>query len=240
MSRKCRAPRKPSKPRISSYQAKTEQKLPDIIPRTEKQRQLISSIRSNTLTFALGSAGTGKTFISANVAARLLLEALEREGYTSKAKIICTRPAVEACGERLGYLPGEAPDKIAPYFKIFTDEFEDCLGKARAADLIRSERISFVPLAYMRGRTFKDSTIILDEAQNVTPEQMKLLLTRTGERSRVIVDGDPEQIGDISGKMGVLDALERLEGNRGVGVVRFTEDDVVRSPFVKMVLKAYR
>lgn len=233
--------RNPRAARRSRYQEKNEvNKLPEITFRTDKQRQFASSIRSNTLTFALGSAGTGKTYISVNVAARLLLEALEREGIHSDAKIICARPAVEACGERLGFLPGEEKDKIAPWAKIFYDEFEDCLGKGRTADFLKSGRISFVPLAYMRGRSFKNAVVILDEAQNTTPDQMKLILTRIGEDSKVIVDGDPEQKGDISGRLGVLDALQRLENKHSVGVIRFTDDDVVRSPFVKMVLKAYR
>lgn len=239
-SRKSRAPKSPKSSKRSRYQEKHDNSLPDITFRTDKQRQLAAAIRANTLTFAVGSAGTGKTYISCNVAARLFLEALEREGVQSDVKIVCARPAVEACGERLGFLPGEDKDKVAPWAKIFYDEFEDCLGKGRTAELIKSERIMFVPLAHMRGRSFKNAIVILDEAQNTTPDQIKLLLTRIGERSKVIVDGDPEQKGDIPGPQGIVDAMNRLADKRDVGVVRFTDEDVVRSPFVKMVLKAYK
>ncbi|MET3789596.1 PhoH family protein [Methylobacterium radiotolerans] len=185
---------------------------------------------SNTLTIALGSAGTGKTwFAAARMAERL------RDGEIER--VVITRPAVEA-GESLGFLPGELDEKFEPYFRPVREAFEDVLGKGFTEYLIKEGRIEARPLALLRGSTLKDADVLLDEAQNTTPGQMKMFLTRIGENTRVVVNGDPAQK-DIPGPSGLMDAVSRLERVRSVGIIRFGREDVVRSGFCQDVLEAY-
>lgn len=199
--------------------------------RNERQQQFIDAIFHNTLTIADGEAGTGKTFISAAIAVEYL-QAKEVE------KIIITRPVLEA-GESLGFLPGEINDKFAPYFAPFREALEERLGKGHVEYLVKAGRIECAPLAYMRGRTFKNAFVVLDEAQNTTPKQMKLFLTRLGEGSKVIVNGDLMQK-DLSGESGLEDALKRLRKLRRVRVVEFGPEDIVRSRIVSDIVAAYK
>lgn len=198
--------------------------------RTETQGHYILSIEQNDLTFGLGPAGTGKTYVCGAMAA----EALDNG---DAEKIIITRPVVEA-GENLGFLPGEVEDKFAPYLQPFRDVLNERLGKGHVDYLIKAGRIEAAPLAYMRGRTFKDCWVVLDEAQNTTPTQMKLFLTRIGENSRVIVNGDINQK-DIVGASGLTDAVQRLSHLRKVDTVEFSREDIVRSGLVQQIVEAY-
>jgi phosphate starvation-inducible protein PhoH and related proteins len=202
----------------------------DVQAQTEAQGHYILSIKSNILTLGLGPAGTGKTYVCAALAAEALRD-------KECERLIITRPAIEAC-ENLGYLPGEIDQKFAPYFEPFRDVLDERLGKSHVDNLIRGQRIVASPLAYMRGKSFKNCWVILDEAQNTTPAQMKLFLTRIGEHCTVIVNGDLTQK-DVKGISGLEDACQRLGETPGVRVVHFEEADIVRSGFVRDVLKAY-
>lgn len=200
-------------------------------PLNEAQRLLISTIRANDLTFITGPAGTGKTY----VAGRLAAEELDAKRIE---RIIVTRPAVEACGENLGFLPGELEEKFAPYLEPVRDALEDGLGSGFVDYLIAKGKIVAKPLAFMRGHDFKDSWVMLDEAQNTTPAQMYLFLTRIGRGSKVIVNGDPRQK-DIKGHCGLIDALHKTRGLPGVASVEFTTGDIVRSGLVQMIVERY-
>lgn len=200
-----------------------------IEPLNAKQCKYLSAIRSHTLIFGLGPAGTGKTYIAGSAAAEML-ESKEVE------KIIITRPAVDA-GESLGFLPGELEEKYEPYIAAFRDVLNERLGKSYVEYLLKVGRIEAQPFAYMRGRTFKNAVVILDEAQNATPEQMKLFLTRIGENCTVIVDGDESQA-DIRNS-GLMDAVKRLSFIPSVKVIQFGTADVVRSGIVQEIIEAY-
>jgi phosphate starvation-inducible protein PhoH and related proteins len=202
----------------------------DYAPLSAAQRFYDASIDANTLTFGVGPAGTGKTYVAT---AKPALGLLDRQW----SKLIITRPAVEA-GEELGFLPGELGEKFDPYFAPVRHILDRILGRGVVEALIRSERIVAMPLAYMRGHSFDDSFVILDEAQNTTPVQMKLFLTRVGENTKVVVNGDLSQV-DIKGPSGLADALDRLEGMDNVAVCRFIREDIVRSGFVQQVVEAY-
>jgi phosphate starvation-inducible PhoH-like protein len=195
-----------------------------------KQQQYINSIQNNLITFGCGPAGTGKTYVCGALAADAIAT-----GKTEK--IVVTRPVQEA-GENLGFLPGELEDKFAPYFQPFKDVLEERLGKGHVSGLTKAGRIEAAPLAYMRGRSFKDCWIILDEAQNCTPTQMKLFLTRIGNNCTVIVNGDKTQM-DIRGICGLDDAMKRLGDIPGVNNIIFTKEDIVRSGIVQRVVEAY-
>lgn len=198
---------------------------------TEAQGHYLCSMHSNQLTFGLGPAGTGKTYVcTAEAVKRLMERRVER--------IILTRPAVEA-GRGLGFLPGTLEEKFAPYFAPFKLIMEQLLGRSHLEALIRAEKIQIAPLEFIRGLTFDNCFVILDEAQNTTPEQMKLFLTRMGEFSHIVVNGDPTQT-DIQGTSGLQDAALRLKGLGKVGITEFTEDDIVRSGLVRDVLMRYR
>lgn len=201
-----------------------------IKPRTDAQHRYMQAIKSETLIFATGPAGTGKTYLCAALAA----EALENKRID---KIILTRPAVEA-GEKLGFLPGELEEKYEPYLQPFRDVFNERLGASFAEYLIKHKRIEPAPLAYLRGRAFKNCWVILDEAQNTTPLQMKMFLTRIGENCKVIVNGDLAQK-DIPGKSGLEDAVSRLSDLNDSRIVAFASADVVRSGIVKDILERY-
>lgn len=197
--------------------------------KTDKQAKYIKTIDSKDLIFALGPAGTGKTFIAGAMAAQMLLRG-------DVEQIIITRPAVEA-GEKLGALPGEKEDKYGPYIAAFRDVLNQRLGKGHVDYLIKTGRIVGEPFAYMRGKTFRNAVVILDEAQNATKTQMKLFLTRIGENCKVIVDGDADQA-DIRDS-GLEDAVKRLSFIPQVGVIEFNKDEIVRSGLVSEIVQAY-
>lgn len=206
------------------------EKMKTLTPKNEAQKAYLNSMRVNTLTIGLGPAGTGKTFLAAWEAADLL-------DSGDVKKIIVTRPIVEA-GESLGFLPGEMEEKIDPYFVPVREAIERRLGKGATEYFLKSEAIEFVPLAYMRGRTFDDAFVILDEAQNTTPKQMKMFLTRVGHNTKLVVNGDLKQ-SDITGPNGLYDATERLTGIPGIRFCAFTRADVVRSGLAQVIVDAY-
>ncbi|MDX6704241.1 MAG: phosphate starvation-inducible protein PhoH [Solirubrobacteraceae bacterium] len=203
-----------------------------VAPKTVNQKRYVDSIRSNTITFGIGPAGTGKTFLAVALAAA----ALSRREVN---RIILTRPAVEA-GERLGFLPGDLMAKIDPYLRPLFDALHDMLDAEKVATYLERGQIEVAPLAFMRGRTLNDSFIILDEAQNTTPEQMKMILTRLGFNSRMVVTGDITQI-DLPKHegSGLVVVGEILEGIEGIEFVRFGGEDVVRHRLVQRIVEAY-
>jgi phosphate starvation-inducible protein PhoH and related proteins len=203
-----------------------------VAPKTVNQKRYVDSIRRNTITFGIGPAGTGKTFLAVALAAA----ALSRREIN---RIILTRPAVEA-GERLGFLPGDLMAKVDPYLRPLFDALHDMLEPERVSQHLERGVIEVAPLAFMRGRTLNDSFIILDEAQNTSPEQMKMFLTRLGFNSRMVVTGDITQV-DLppqqdSGLIVVADILKDVEG---IEFVRFGEEDVVRHKLVRRIVAAY-
>jgi phosphate starvation-inducible PhoH-like protein len=209
-------------------QVKKEVKpLKALTPRQELYLQLI---KNNVITFATGPAGTGKTFVAAAHAAEQL-----RDGEIER--IIITRPAVE-CGESFGFLPGELEEKYEPYIEPFRDVFNKRLGKSQVNYFMTHGQIIAKPLSFMRGSNFNDCVVILDEAQNTTPEQMKMFLTRINENCKVIIDGDLEQC-DVSGTSGLRDALYRMRNVANVGFVEFKEEDIVRHGIVRDIIRAY-
>jgi phosphate starvation-inducible PhoH-like protein len=203
-----------------------------VAPKTVNQKRYVDSIRSNTVTFGIGPAGTGKTFLAVAMAAAALAS---REVN----RIILTRPAVEA-GERLGFLPGDLMAKVDPYLRPLFDALHDMLDPERVATHLERGVIEIAPLAFMRGRTLNDSFVILDEAQNTSPEQMKMFLTRLGFGSKVVVTGDITQIDlpreQSSGLVQVGDILDPLED---IAFVRFGAEDVVRHKLVQRIVEAY-
>jgi phosphate starvation-inducible PhoH-like protein len=201
-------------------------------PRTLKQKSYVEAIEHHDLTLALGPAGTGKTFLATVQAVRMLQE-------RKVERLILTRPAVEA-GERLGFLPGDLQQKVDPYLRPLYDALHALLGQERTAALLEKNVIEVAPLAYMRGRTLADAFVILDEAQNTTTAQMRMVLTRLGENSRMVVTGDPTQIDLPPGQLsGLIEAAEVLEGVEGVAICRLTAADVVRHPLVQRLVNAY-
>ena len=200
--------------------------------RTVGQRSYVRAIAENTIVFGLGPAGTGKTYLAVAMAVR----AFRRHEIS---RIILTRPAVEA-GEKLGFLPGDLQNKVDPYLRPLYDGLFDLLGAETFQKLFEKQVIEVAPLAYMRGRTLDDAFIILDEAQNTTPEQMKMFLTRMGVGSKVVVTGDVTQV-DLPDKVrsGLVDALQVLRDVDGIAQVRLTEKDVVRHRLVQQIVKAY-
>ena len=201
-------------------------------PKTIGQKQYVDAIMQDTVTIGVGPAGTGKTYLA--VAAAV---AAFRDKQVNR--IILTRPAVEA-GERLGFLPGDLQSKVDPYLRPLYDGLFDLLGAETFQKLVEKQAIEVAPLAYMRGRTLDDAFIILDEAQNTTPEQMKMFLTRMGVGSKVVVTGDVTQV-DLPEKTrsGLVDALHILKGIDGIAQVYLTEKDVVRHRLVQQIVKAY-
>ncbi|HJS94763.1 MAG TPA: PhoH family protein [Solirubrobacteraceae bacterium] len=203
-----------------------------VSPKTVNQKRYVDSIRNNTITFGIGPAGTGKTFLAVALAAA----ALSRREVN---RIILTRPAVEA-GERLGFLPGDLMAKVDPYLRPLFDALHDMLEPERVSQHLERGVIEVAPLAFMRGRSLNDSFIILDEAQNTSPEQMKMFLTRLGFNSKMVVTGDITQIDlprdQASGLVMVADVLKDVEG---IEFVRFGEEDVVRHKLVRRIVAAY-
>jgi phosphate starvation-inducible PhoH-like protein len=203
-----------------------------IRPRTPNQTKYVQAIAAHDLTFGIGPAGTGKTFLAVASA----LRALESRQVH---RIILSRPVVEA-GEKLGFLPGDLLEKVNPYLKPLYDAFYQMLGPDRFRMWRETEVLEIVPLAYMRGRTFEDAFIVLDEAQNTTPEQMKMFLTRMGEGAKVVVTGDITQ-SDLGDRVvsGLARVMEVLKGVEGIAFHKFGEEDVVRHPLVKRIVHAY-
>jgi phosphate starvation-inducible PhoH-like protein len=205
----------------------------EIRPRTAGQHAFCTSIAKNTLTFGVGPAGTGKTFLAIVMAVRALKE---RE----VSRIVLSRPAVEA-GEKLGFLPGDLKEKVDPYLRPLYDALGESLDDATVAKYLERGVIEVAPLAYMRGRTLSDAYVILDEAQNTSREQLKMFLTRLGSGSKMIVSGDVTQIDLPRGAQSGLVEAERLfTGIEGVGIVRMTETDIVRHPLVARLVAAYQ
>ncbi len=200
--------------------------------KTVNQQKLVIAIKQNDLVFALGPAGTGKTFISVAMAVKALKSKQVR-------KIIITRPAVEA-GENLGFLPGDLKEKIDPYLRPIYDALNDMIPLEKLKFYMEREVIEIAPLAYMRGRTLNNAFILLDEAQNTTPMQMKMFLTRMGPESKMIVTGDASQI-DLPGnqKSGLKEAIRILNGVKGIEMVELNEKDVVRHKLVRDIIEAY-
>ena len=202
-----------------------------IKPKTAGQKRYVDAIRENVITFGIGPAGTGKSWLAVAMA----VQALQAKQVQ---RIILTRPAVEA-GERLGFLPGDLMAKIDPYLRPLYDALYDMLEPEAAAKLVEKQAIEVAPLAFMRGRTLNNSFIILDEAQNTTPEQMKMFLTRIGFNSRVVVTGDLTQIDVQSGRSGLVDLERILRGIDGLAFVRLGKGDVVRHRIVADIVAAY-
>lgn len=204
----------------------------DLRGRTPHQNQYLKAILEHDVTFGVGPAGTGKTYLAVACA----VDALERDAVK---RIVLTRPAVEA-GERLGFLPGDLTQKVDPYLRPLYDALYDLLGFDRTQKMFEKQVIEIAPLAYMRGRTLNHAFIILDEAQNTTPEQMKMFLTRIGFGSKAVVTGDVTQI-DLqrTQKSGLVDAVHILKQVRGIAFTHFTSADVVRHPLVARIVDAY-
>jgi len=205
---------------------------PDLRGRTPRQRIYIQSILAHDITFAIGPAGTGKTYLAVACA----VDALERDAVK---RIVLVRPAVEA-GERLGFLPGDLAQKVDPYLRPLYDALYDLMGFDRVQKLFERSAIELAPLAYMRGRTLNHSFIILDEAQNTTPEQMKMFLTRMGFGSKAVITGDVTQVDLPRGaRSGLVEAQRILADVRGIAFSMFQSEDVVRHPLVQRIVDAY-
>ena len=200
--------------------------------RSENQQRLIEAYKDNDMVFAVGPAGTGKTYLSIALAVKALKD------KTAK-KIILSRPAVEA-GEKLGFLPGDMKDKIDPYLQPLYDALEDMLPQVKLQDMMEKHIIQIAPLAFMRGRTLSDAVVILDEAQNTTPAQIRMFLTRMGWNTKMIITGDMTQI-DLprSQKSGLIEALHILNNVEGIGVVNLDRRDIVRHKLVTRIVNAY-
>lgn len=207
-----------------------------IVAKTINQREYVNSLREAEMTFAVGPAGTGKTYLAVAVALSMLLAKRVR-------RLILARPAVEA-GERLGFLPGDLAEKVNPYLRPLYDALHDMLDPEKVAEMMEHRIIEVAPLAFMRGRTLNDAFIILDEAQNTTPEQMKMFVTRLGFGSRAAVTGDITQIDlppgpDGRHRSGLVEALDVLKNVEGVRTVTFDKEDVIRHPLVGRIVQAY-
>ena len=203
-----------------------------IFPRTAGQSAYFKLLRDHEVVFGLGPAGTGKTYMAVAWA----VDFLKRRQVE---RIILSRPAVEA-GERLGFLPGDMKEKVDPYLRPLYDALYDMMPSDKVDRMIANGEIEIAPLAFMRGRTLSNAFVIIDEAQNTTPVQMKMVLTRLGEDSRMAITGDLSQIDLPSGQLsGLSDAVNRLEGVKGIGITRLSGEDVVRHPVVARILKAY-
>ena len=204
-----------------------------VIPRSKKQKEYVRSLKTNQIVISLGPAGTGKTYLAVAVALSMLLE-------KKVERIILSRPAVEA-GEKLGFLPGDMKDKIDPYLRPLYDSLYDLLDYDKIQRKIESGAIEIAPLAFMRGRTLKNSFAILDEAQNTTRTQIKMFLTRIGENSKLVVNGDPSQV-DLQNKKqsGLIESQNILKGIKEITIINFDHQDVVRHPLVTKIVEAYQ
>ena len=203
-----------------------------IVPRTQNQKAYFKTLLNHEVVFGLGPAGTGKTYMAVAMA----VDALKKRQVE---RIVLSRPAVEA-GERLGFLPGDMKEKVDPYLRPLYDALYDMMPGDKVDKMLVSGEIEIAPLAFMRGRTLSDAFVIIDEAQNTTTVQMKMVLTRLGHESRMVITGDMSQVDLPSGQeSGLADAVRRLRGVKGVGMSELTGEDVVRHPVVARILKAY-
>jgi phosphate starvation-inducible PhoH-like protein len=201
-------------------------------PKTLGQKKYLDLIRKNTITFSVGPAGTGKTYLAMAMAITAF-----RTGAVNR--IILTRPAIEA-GEKLGFLPGDLQQKVDPYLRPLYDALHDIMGAETFLRNLERQLIEVAPLAYMRGRTLENSFIVLDEAQNTTPEQMKMFLTRLGNNSKAVITGDITQIDLPEGKnSGLVEAVKILDGITDIGIIQMSANDVVRHPLVQKIIAAY-
>jgi phosphate starvation-inducible PhoH-like protein len=220
-------PKRASSPR---QKAQIHSSVKQIVPRNEAQEKYLQTIDDNIVTFGIGPAGTGKTYLA-------MFQALTYhwdKKSTDIRRIILTRPIVEA-GEKLGFLPGLLEDKMDPYMRPLYDSLYEMVGIQDGKSKVTNGSIEIAPIAFMRGRTFKDAFIILDEAQNCTYEQLKMVLTRLGENTKLVISGDISQ-SDLNGKSGLGRMVDAVEGTRNVGVTRFGSQDVVRSDIVRDIL----
>ncbi len=207
-------------------------KRSDLRPRTPRQRDYLNNILKHDITFGVGPAGTGKTWLAVACA----IDAMERD---TVQRLVLTRPAVEA-GERLGFLPGDLAQKVDPYLRPLYDALYDLMGFEKVQRLFEKQTIEIAPLAYMRGRTLNHAFVILDEAQNTTPEQMKMFLTRIGFGSKAVITGDPSQVDLPRGQdSGLAHAVKVLHDVQGIATTKFTSRDVVRHPLVARIVDAY-
>jgi phosphate starvation-inducible protein PhoH and related proteins len=202
--------------------------------KTPAQRRFYKTISKKDITFGIGPAGCGKTYLSVH---RALRELGDKDNFIDG--IVIVKPLVEAAGEKIGYLPGDVEEKTAPFMMSFYYNMEQIIGKQRLEVLKASNTIQVIPLAFMRGITLSNKFVILDEAQNATPEQIKMFVTRIGEHSKYIITGDLEQSDIAKHKSGLEDAVKRFAGVHGVGLASFKEKDVVRHSLVRRLLKRY-
>jgi len=204
-----------------------------VVPRSKKQKEYVKALKTSPITMSLGPAGTGKTYLAVAVALSMLLE-------KKVERIILSRPAVEA-GERLGFLPGDMKEKIDPYLRPLYDSLHDLFDYDKIQRKIESGEIEIAPLAFMRGRTLKNCFAILDEAQNATQIQIKMFLTRIGENSKLVVNGDPSQI-DLPNKnqSGLVESQNILKGIKEISIINFDHNDVIRHPLVSKIVEAYK
>ena len=204
-----------------------------VIPRSKKQKEYVKALKTSPIVISLGPAGTGKTYLAVAVALTMLLE-------KKVDRIILSRPAVEA-GERLGFLPGDMKEKIDPYLRPLYDSLNDLFDYEKIQRKIETGEIEIAPLAFMRGRTLKNSFAILDEAQNATQTQIKMFLTRIGENSKLVVNGDPSQI-DLPNKhqSGLTESQNIVKGIKEISIINFNDNDVIRHPLVAKIVQAYQ
>ena len=204
-----------------------------VIPRSKRQKEYVRALKTNQIVMSLGPAGTGKTYLAVAVALTMLLE-------KKVERIILSRPAVEA-GERLGFLPGDMKEKIDPYLRPLYDSLHDLYDHEKIQRKIETGVIEIAPIAFMRGRTLKNSFAILDEAQNATKTQIKMFLTRIGENSKLVVNGDPSQI-DLQNKnhSGLIESQKILKGIKEISIINFDHNDVIRHPLVTKIVEAYQ
>ena len=203
-----------------------------VTARSEHQKELLRSIKDNVVTIVEGPAGSGKTMLS-------VISCLREFTLGRYSKMIFTRPCVEANGENLGFLPGDLNEKISPYMYPIFDFLSDHLSSKQIEGMVESETIVTLPLAFQRGITFRNAFVILDEAQNTSPAQIRMFLTRIGENCKIVITGDPEQ-SDIKGINGLADACGRLEGVTDLGIVKFTKEDICRHPIVVEIEEKYK
>jgi len=216
---------------LENKKSYTKQRV-SVTARSPHQKELLKSIKENLVTIVSGPPGSGKTMLS-------VVSGLREFIMGKYKKMIFTRPCVEAAGENLGFLPGDLHEKIHPYMYPIFDFLSDYLTPKQIEAYLKSEDILTLPLAFQRGMTFRNSFVLLDEAQNTRPEQIRMFLTRIGENCKVVITGDPLQ-SDIREKNGLIDAVERLRGVQNLGVVEFSKEDILRNPIVADIEERYK